>query len=103
MGATARRTLLAVAILLAGAVSARATQYDGWGDTGWGYASKRECCHDAIVIAQQYSAQACVTAGGTPRPPMGAGQRGVCTSQWLQAGDGSISYRCYGEASVWCR
>ena len=98
------RTLVvaaAAACLLAGA-TARAAQYPGWGDTGWVYASKRDCCNAAIDIAAQYSADACVTAGGVPRPFAGSSQRGTCSSEWMQGEEG-VLYRCYGEASVWCR
>ena len=41
--------------------------------------------------------------GGQPRPPMGGGQRGLCTADWMQDADGNILYRCYGEAALWCR
>jgi hypothetical protein len=95
--------LFATGLLLAAATEVRASQYQAWGDSGWGYASKRECCNAAIAIAQEYSAQACLDTGGQPRPPMGAGQRGVCTSEWSQAEDGSLLYRCYAEAALWCR
>jgi len=91
----------AAMVLLAGA-GARAAQYPGWGDTGWVYASKRDCCDAAIEIAAQYSAQACVDSGGLPRPFAGASQRGTCSAEWMQY-EGSLLYRCYGEASVWCR
>jgi len=94
--------LLVTALVLCGAV-VEAAQYPGWGDTGWIYASKRECCNEAIDIAAEYSANACVTAGGMPRPFAGASQRGTCSSEWNQGADGSMMYRCYGEASVWCR
>ena len=91
----------AAVVLLVGA-GARAAQYPGWGDTGWVYASKRDCCNAAIDIAAQYSAQACVDSGGVPRPFAGASQRGTCSAEWMQH-EGSLVYRCYGEASVWCR
>jgi hypothetical protein len=94
--------LLAVGLLGLAAV-ANAAQYPGWGDTGWVYASKRECCNAAIEIAASYSAQACVTTGGVPRPFAGASQRGTCSAEWMQDGSGGLVYRCYGEASVWCR
>ena len=81
---------------------ARAAQYPGWGDTGWVYASKRDCCNAAIDLAAQYSADACVSAGGVPRPFAGASQRGTCSAEWMQGEEG-VLYRCYGEASVWCR
>jgi len=97
------RSLAAAAVVLVAATGARAAQYPGWGDTGWVYASKRDCCNAAIDIAAQYSAQACVDSGGVPRPFAGASQRGTCSSEWTQQDDGSLLYRCYGEASVWCR
>ena len=90
----------AACLFLGGA--AQAAQYPGWGDTGWVYASKRECCNAAIVTAAQYSAQACTDAGGVPRSFAGASQRGTCSAEWMQY-EGSLLYRCYGEASVWCR
>ena len=97
------RIALAVPALVLCCAIAEAAQYPGWGDTGWIYASKRECCNEAIDIAAEYSANACVTAGGMPRPFAGASQRGTCSSEWNQDEDGSMMYRCYGEASVWCR
>jgi hypothetical protein len=96
-------TLLAAGLLLGSAGAAHATQYPGWGDTGWVYASKRECCNAAISIASQYSIDACVTSGGTPKAFVGGGQRGSCSSEFTQGDDGALMYRCYGEASVWCR
>jgi len=92
----------AAAVVLGAGAAALAAQYPGWGDTGWVYASKRDCCNAAIDIAAQYSAQACVTSGGVPRPFAGASQRGTCSAEWMQA-EGGLLYRCYGEASVWCR
>lgn len=92
-----------VVALLFSAGGAGAAQYPGWGDTGWVYASKRECCNAAIDIAASYSQQACVTVGGVPSPFAGASQRGTCSSEWTQDQDGNLLYRCYGEAAVWCR
>ena len=94
---------LAAGLLVGAAGAAHASGYPGWGDTGWVYASKRECCNAAISIASQYSAQACVNSGGAPTSFVGGGQRGSCSSEFMQADDGSLMYRCYGEASVWCR
>ena len=94
--------MLAVALLLAFAAGARASEYPGWGDTGWVYASKRECCNAAIGIASQYSEQACTTAGGRPSPFAGEAQRGSCSAQWTQDAGGNVLYRCTGEASLWC-
>jgi len=97
-----RAAVLAVALLLAFAAGARASEYPGWGDTGWGYASQWQCCKEAIGIASQYSEQACTTAGGRPDPFAGEAQRGSCSSRWTQDADGNVLYRCSGEASVWC-
>src|SRR5262249_60906307 len=72
-----RDAILAIMTLLASATVAGAAQYPGWGDTGWGYASKRECCNAAIEIAAANSAQACIDIGGGPRPFAGASQRGA--------------------------
>src|SRR6266850_3813676 len=93
---------IAVAALVVVGSRARAAQFPGWGDTGWNYASKRECCTAAIEIAAEYSAQACVATGGVPRPFAGASQRGTCSAEWTQH-DGAVLFRCDGEASVWCR
>ena len=103
MGASPRRVALGAAGLVLVAAGAPAAQYPGWGDTGWVYASKRECCNAAIDLAASYSSQACLTVGGVPSPFAGASQRGTCSAQWMQDEDGNLLYRCYGEASVWCR
>ena len=92
-----------IAILLLRTGGARAAQYPGWGDTGWVYAGKRECCNAAIDIAASYSAQACLDVGGVPSPFRGAAQRGTCKAQWMQDETYGLLYRCSGEASVWCR
>ena len=91
-----------MALLLAFAAGTRASEYPGWGDTGWVYGSKWQCCRAAINIASQYSEQACATAGGRPDPFAGEAQRGDCNSQWTQDADGNVLYRCYGQAAVWC-
>jgi hypothetical protein len=102
MGLVTPATMLAVALLLGFAVDIAATEYPGWGDTGWVYERKRACCNDAIGIAAQYSEQACTTAGGVPSPFAGVAQRGSCSWQWMQDANGYEMYRCYGQASVWC-
>jgi hypothetical protein len=94
--------ILALLVVAASAGLARASEYPGWGDTGWVYESKRECCNYAIEIASQYSEQACTTSGGMPSPFVGGGQRGSCSSQWTQDDNGYTWFRCYGETSVWC-
>jgi hypothetical protein len=96
---TATRFALAALLVACPAVAA---QYPGWGDTGWDYGSKRDCCHAAIAIAQEYSAKACLDSGGRPRPTTGQ-QRGSCKTEWMQDEGGSMLYRCYGEAAIWCR
>ena len=107
MRPSARRIIFAAVMgmmFLLAPGDAPAAQYPGWGDTGWIYADKRDCCDAAIALAQRYSADACVSAGGVPRPPLGgAGQRGSCSWEWMQDVDGSTLSRCYGEATLWCR
>ena len=98
---TARVVITTVGLLIV-AAGARAAEYPGWGDTGWVYASKWQCCQEAIAIAAQYSAQACTTSGGRPDPFAGDAQRGSCSSTWTQDADGNVLYRCSGEATVWC-
>ena|SRR5215831_18503695 len=99
---TLRAPTVAVALLLGSAGGAIASEYPGWGDTGWVYASKRDCCNAAISIASQYSEQACMTAGGRPSPFAGGMQQGSCSSQWTQDADGNVLWRCYGESAIWC-
>ena len=82
---------------------AGASEYAGWGDTGWVYASKRECCNAAIAIAQEYSMEACLGAGGVPRPMRGGAKRGWCEAQRTPAPGGGVLYRCLSESTVWCR
>jgi hypothetical protein len=103
MTMVSQRLAIVAGLLLASAGAVQAGQYPGWGDTGWVYASKRECCNAAIAIASQYSADACSTSGGTPKAFSGGGQRGSCTAEWMQDETGALLYRCYGEAAVWCR
>ena len=100
-----RRVLcgFAFAVLVGVPVGAGATQYPGWGETGWIYGSKRECCNAAIAIASQHSAQACLDSGGVPRSFRGGVQRGTCQPRWTQDDSGALLYRCYAEAAVWCR
>jgi len=102
MRLTAHAAILAAGLLLRSVAEVEAAEYPGWGDTGWIFASKRECCNDAIAIGSQYSEQACVSAGGRPSPVEGGGQRGSCSSQLAEAANGNTMYRCYGEAAIWC-
>ena len=103
-----RPTIWMAAVASAGLLAAsftrvEASEYPGWGDTGWVYASKRECCNAAIAIAQRYSVEACINVGGQPRPMRGAAARGSCEATWMQAPEGGLLYRCAAESSVWCR
>src|SRR5258707_320385 len=84
----ARAAITAVVLLLSSAGVARASEYPGWGDTGWVYASKRDCCNSAIALASDYSERECTIAGGRPSPFDGGGQRGSCSSQFTQDADG---------------
>ena len=95
-------SIVALGLALLGSGGAHASEYPGWGDTGWVYESKRDCCNDAIAIASQYSEQACTTSGGYPSPFDGGGNRGTCSWQMTQDGDGNTLNRCSGEATVWC-
>lgn len=97
-----RATIIVIASILGSSAVAFGSEYPGWGDTGWVYEGKRDCCNDALAIASRYSEQACVTSGGQPSPFAGGGLRGSCSSQWTQDGYGNLMYRCYGETSVWC-
>src|SRR5690242_4658568 len=73
-----------IALLAACAVEAAAGQYPGRSDTGWVDAGKRECCNEAIALAQRESATLCRNVGGTPSPMRGGVQRrGTC--QWESA------------------
>ena len=101
-----RRILIALVSIgwLAVGATAEASQYPAWGDTGWNHSSKRDCCNDAITIAQQESAAACRNIGGTPSPTRGGVQRrGSCTWESTRADDGTTVFRCYAEAAIWCR
>ena len=103
MGRPARVATLAAVALLTFAGRALATEYPGWGDTGWIYASKAYCCNEAIRIASGWSEEACANTGGVPSPfAGGAGHRGSCSWQSMQDPYGTMMNRCYGEASVWC-
>jgi hypothetical protein len=93
---------LTLAAVVAG--DARASQYPGRGDTGWVYAGKRECCNEAIAMAQNESANACRNIGGTPSQMRGGVQRrGFCNWESNRDASGATLFRCYAEAAVWCR
>jgi hypothetical protein len=94
----------AMALILGSAANASAGQYPGRGDTGWINAGKRDCCNEALARAQQDSAVACRTVGGTPSPMRGGVQRrGFCQWESDVDDDGVTFFRCYAEATVPCR
>jgi hypothetical protein len=95
---------LAIGATMLAAPAAWSGQYPAWGDTGWVYASKRECCNAAIAIAQEHSAVACVNAGGTLRPQSsGVRRRGSCKWESNRDPNGVLVYRCRAEATAPCR
>src|SRR5262249_43524999 len=97
-----RARTAAVVLLLGCASVAIASVNPAWGETGWVYASRRDCCTAAIATASQCREQACGTAGGRPSPFAGGAQQGSCSSQWTQVADGNVLWRCYGESAIWC-
>jgi len=100
-------TCLAFGIALALAATATvasARQYPGRGDTGWIYASKRDCCDEAIGRAQQDSAAVCESSGGIPSAMRGGVQRrGSCAWESNRDAAGDVVFRCTAEATVLCR
>lgn len=91
-----------VVAAIAVAVPALAAQYPGWGDTGFSFYSKRECCAYAIALAQENSAAVCVETGGIPKPFSGT-RRGSCQWEWMTDEYNQQIFRCVSEAAVWCR
>ena len=101
---TIPRAPLVIAVIVLLVSPAWAGQYPARSDTGWVYASKRECCNGAIAMAQEYSAAACYNVGGVPRPMRGGvQQRGFCTWESMRDTSGAVLFRCQAEASVPCR
>jgi hypothetical protein len=101
---TIPRAPLAIVALVLLAAPVSAGQYPARADTGWVYASKRECCNGAIAMAQEYSAAACRNIGGRPSPMHGGVQRrGFCAWESTRDAGGAILFRCQAEASVPCR
>jgi hypothetical protein len=82
---------------------ASAAQYRGWGDTGWVYASKRDCCNAAVELANEDGALRCLEAGGQPSALRGSRKRGSCSWTWMQDPNGEVVYRCQSEAQSSCR
>ncbi len=107
----ARRILRATLVVLGSTLAltttasvASARQYAGHGDTGWIYASKRDCCDEAIGRAQEESAFACENTGGRPKAMRGGVQRrGSCEWESRTDFNGDVVFRCIAEATVLCR
>jgi hypothetical protein len=92
---------LLAALLLWSPLPAAASDYTGWGDTGWKHDNKRDCCEDAVWLAQEDSIRRCELAGGQARVPSGT-MRGFC--DWEARGDRRDEvFRCKAEAKVACR
>lgn len=92
--------LLATGFLVLQSAPACADDYEGYGDTGWTEDNKRDCCDDAVDLAQQDSAGQCRAAGGNPRSARGL-DRGLC--DWdVQGDDDDATYRCTAKAEVPC-
>lgn len=106
---SSRPTALLVTVIAAAALvcgqwlrpeAASAGTYKGWGDTGWTEDNKRDCCADAVALAQDDSAGMCRNAGGQPRF-RGSSSRGVCDWDVQNSGSDRV-YRCTANAQVDC-
>jgi hypothetical protein len=92
--------MLGASMLLAPAAASAAT-YEGYGDTGWSHDNKRDCCEDAVWLAQDNAAASCEDAGGQPKLRSGSA-RGSC--DWDADGNSfDRVYRCKARARVECR
>lgn len=76
-----------------------AAAVEGSGDTGWTENNKRDCCTDAISLAQQDSADRCQDTGGQPKI---VGNRGFCDWDAQGDDDDDTVYRCTATAEVDC-
>ena len=100
----ARISILLLACVVAAAIAtpAAAGNYIGYGETGFSFSRKRDCCDAALEAAGRDSARACESAGGwadyDPRR-----LRGQCDTDWRQSSDGSVWYGCTAKTSVRCR
>jgi len=92
---------LAISLLASVLTASSALAYQGWGDTGWNWYDKRDCCEEAVWLAQEASIRACEDAGGTAKVRSGS-TRGLC--DWDARGDGRDRlYRCTADTDVLCR
>ena len=79
---------------------APAAAYIGSGDTGWTENNQRDCCADAVGLAQDNSAAMCENSGGRPKINRSF-DRGLCN--WdTQGDDDDPVYRCTATADVDC-
>jgi hypothetical protein len=92
--------LVAAAFVLAPVVAAAAT-YEGYGDTGWYFDNKRDCCEEAVWLAQDNAIGACEAAGGVARVSSGTA-RGSCSSD-ARGNSSNRVYRCTARTRVNCR
>jgi hypothetical protein len=81
---------------------ATAARYNGYGDTGFGYINRAECCEEAIFRAQDDSGLACERVGGYPDYPR-SGARGRCETERKRGSNGQTIFRCTATAAVDCR
>jgi hypothetical protein len=96
-----RRVLAAIVMATAVATPSFAVEYQGYGDTGWNWYDKRDCCEEAVALAQDHSILQCENAGGTAKIRSGS-SRGLC--DWDARGDGfDRIYRCTASTAVYCR
>ena len=93
---------LAWAVLLLLASAAGATNFTGYGETGWNYDNKGYCCEDALQAAQDHGASSCEASGGHANI-RGNSVRGRCDWETSRGRDGGRVYRCTATASVSCR
>ena len=92
--------LLAAAVLLTPAVGL-ATSFEGYGETGWDYDNKRDCCDDAVYFAQDHAIAYCEESGGQARVRSGSA-RGSCDWDARGASYDRV-YRCTARTRVDCR
>jgi hypothetical protein len=87
--------------MLAVPVFAGAASYVGYGDTGFGFSNKGECCEEAVYIAQENSARDCERAGGYADFRRSSA-RGRCDWSTKRGADGRPVFRCTASAQVRC-
>ncbi|TFH20510.1 MAG: hypothetical protein E4H03_12150 [Myxococcales bacterium] len=94
--------VLAFVLVACCAGVAAAGSYVGYSDTGYGNYSKRNCCEQAVIAAQEDSARGCQRTGGFPDYKRDA-SRGSCKWERKRDAQSRWIYRCTGTATVLCR